>query len=301
MPCYNESKFLYEALNSIKVQDFTDYSVRIYDDCSTDTSFDIGVEFCRDDERFEIVRNKSRMGLVENFRLSLNDSNSEFFMWMGAHDLLESNYLFELVGMLDRDPRLAAAFPKIKILKPGGEVTVENWHKNLSKPLSQTQNYLQSIGAGRSRSTHLHSVFRREYIKDFGNFKWNTAAFDLVLLTRVEYFGTASNTNTSYIRRSWDESKMITHKGSGASTRYFESTNKQYGLKRLTYVPLYQMYIHDLFKLPITFKQKIGNLPVLIYLVTQKFQINLISNLLIYLWDSFLFYLRKSLRRKKLS
>lgn len=296
IPCYNEASYLHEALDSIKLQNFTDYSVKIYDDCSTDDSYDIGMKFCRDDKRFEISRNESRAGLVENFRLSLNDSTSEFFMWMGAHDLLESNYLLELIGMLDCDLGLAAAFPKIKHLKPNGEVSVENSHKNWSKSLSPTQSYLQSIGAGRSRSTHLHGVFRREYIKDFGGFKWNTAAFDLVLLTRAEYFGTAYNSNTSYVRRSLDESKLIIHKGSGASSRYFASTNKQFGLKRLTYVPLYQMYINDFFKLPITFRQKIGNFPVLIYLVTRKFQINLISNLLIYFWDSVKFYSRKRLR-----
>jgi hypothetical protein len=278
------------------MQNFTDFSVRIYDDYSTDDSFDIGSEFCRGDERFKITRNESRAGLVENFRLSLNDSNSEFFMWMGAHDLLESNYLLELIEALDRDQGLAAAFPKIKYLKPDGQVSVENTRIDWRKSLSPIKNYLQSIGNGRSRSTHLHGVFRREFIRDFGDFKWNTGAFDLVLLTRAEYFGTAYNSNTSYIRRSLDESTAIAHKRSGASSRYFASSNKQYGLRRLTFVPLYQMYISDFFTLPLTFRQKIGNFPTLIYLITQKFEINLISNLLIYLWDSVSFYFRKTFR-----
>jgi glycosyltransferase involved in cell wall biosynthesis len=278
------------------VQSFKDYSVKIYDDCSTDDSFEIGNEFCRNDERFEIIQNDSRAGLVSNFRISLNDSNSEFFMWMGAHDLMESNYLLELITMLEHNKGLAAAFPKVKHLKANGEISVDDSHKDWSKSLSPTKNYLQSIGAGRSRSTHLHGVYRREFIKDFGNFKWNTAAFDLVLLTRAEYFGTAYNSNTSYVRRSLDESKILTHKGSGASYRYFAKSDKQYGLKRLTYIPLYQMYINDFFRLPITLRQKMSKLPALVFFVTQRFEINLVSNLLIYFWNSVSFNLRKSLR-----
>jgi len=153
--------------------------------------------------------------------------------------------------------------------------------------------YMSSIGEARASTARMHGIFRREFIQKSGDYLWNHSGIDHVLISRSEFYGSIYNANTSYIRRLWDTEKLKTHKNTGASYRYFDKSNKQYGLKRLTFVPLYGIYINDFLRLPLGKSKIVRNIPLLIFTVTKKFEINFINNLIIYLFDLFLFHFRK--------
>ena len=53
---YNKSKFLYKSLRSLTSQDYQNYEIILYDDCSTDNSIQIINNF----KKINLIKNKKR-------------------------------------------------------------------------------------------------------------------------------------------------------------------------------------------------------------------------------------------------
>ena len=56
---YNKDKFLKNCLNSLKKQNFKNFEVIIFDDCSTDNSLSI----IRNYSKFKLIKNKKKKNL----------------------------------------------------------------------------------------------------------------------------------------------------------------------------------------------------------------------------------------------
>ena len=162
VPTFNESAFLEETLHSIQVQTFSNFSVVVYDNCSTDETFDIARKFSKQDERFQVKKNSSNIGLLNN--------------------LIERNYLLKLEGEHKNNSHIALSIPIIKYLEPSGKISQEVFYKEKANDCTPIVNYLNSIGEGRKATAQMHGLFRLQCIKGFGEFDWNAGGFDLALL-----------------------------------------------------------------------------------------------------------------------
>ena len=72
VPVFNAEKYLEKCLNSIIRQSYKNYQVKIVDDCSTDTSYEVASTICANFENFKIYRNKRRLGALNNISKLLN-------------------------------------------------------------------------------------------------------------------------------------------------------------------------------------------------------------------------------------
>src|SRR4051812_32516281 len=66
---YNRSRLLRRAVNSVFMQDFTDYELVIIDDCSPDDTRDVVASF--QDPRIRYIRNETNVGSKEGDRAIL--------------------------------------------------------------------------------------------------------------------------------------------------------------------------------------------------------------------------------------
>ena len=66
VPIFNAEKYIQKCLNSIKNQSYKNFQVKIVDDCSTDSSFEIASEICTKYENFDIHKNSKRLGALNN-------------------------------------------------------------------------------------------------------------------------------------------------------------------------------------------------------------------------------------------
>ena len=76
VPVFNAEKYLEKCLYSIVKQSYKNFQVKVVDDCSTDSSYEIASNICKNYKNFEIYRNKRRLGALNNISklLSLNIS-----------------------------------------------------------------------------------------------------------------------------------------------------------------------------------------------------------------------------------
>ena len=93
IPGFNASKWLPQCLNSIKRQQYNNYSVTYIDDLSTDNSVEIATELITTDERYQVKANKSKKYALKNISETidnLNASHTDIIVVLDADDWLSS-------------------------------------------------------------------------------------------------------------------------------------------------------------------------------------------------------------------
>lgn len=199
IPAYNEEMYIRETLLSLKKQDIDGVKFLISDNASSDKTLEIARSLSSDDGRFELVRHSENIGAAENFIKLFQESESEYFMWLGAHDYLSENYLQEVVDLLDREKEtsMACGIPfgimDGKIFGPTKEAIYDFTQK------SPTERYLKSV-AELANCTIFHSLFRRTDLNGFSFRK--TISFDHVLISHLLWKGKLNYAQDStYFRR----------------------------------------------------------------------------------------------------
>lgn len=109
MPVYNGARFLRQAIESIRNQSFTDWTMLISDDTSTDETESIAREYANLDRRIFYIRQDKNLGLFENFGFTLGKANAPFFMWAAQDDIREKDYLATCIERLEKNPALGLA------------------------------------------------------------------------------------------------------------------------------------------------------------------------------------------------
>ena len=99
MSVYNGSAYLSQAIDSIINQTFGDFEFVIYDDASTDDSYDI--IRCYEDPRIVIRRNSENKGLTKNLSEGIFKSESAYIARMDADDIAHPDRLRRQVEYLD--------------------------------------------------------------------------------------------------------------------------------------------------------------------------------------------------------
>lgn len=150
MPCYNADKYLRKSVNSLIEQTFKNWELVIVDDGSTDRSVNVGEEISVLDNRVKIVR-KSNGGYVSArlYGLRFISENSKYLLFYDADDILHPEMLEMLVGELEKDDEVGAAYCDHRVMDEN-DVVKENgidmprftpsrfWVKKLPNEISET-------------------------------------------------------------------------------------------------------------------------------------------------------------------
>ena len=103
---YNYGHFIGEAVQSVIGQTSPCWKLVIYDNGSTDDTFDVLQPYLKD-ERVSLVVHEQNIGARNNSIYSVNDAETEFFSFLQADDYLESTFVekaLELFGKYPQSP-----------------------------------------------------------------------------------------------------------------------------------------------------------------------------------------------------
>jgi glycosyltransferase involved in cell wall biosynthesis len=103
MPVYNGARFLRSTLDHLCAQDFTEFTLAISDNASTDDTQDICTEYASRDARIHYVRHRTNVGVTANFAFVLQQAKTPYFVWAAHDDVWEPTFLSTLVDALDED------------------------------------------------------------------------------------------------------------------------------------------------------------------------------------------------------
>jgi glycosyltransferase involved in cell wall biosynthesis len=92
IPCYNQEKYINEALESVLKQTYSNWECIIIDDGSTDNSSEIIRNFILNDCRFKYIY-KTNEGVSKARNFGIECSNGSFIQFLDADDILDKRKL----------------------------------------------------------------------------------------------------------------------------------------------------------------------------------------------------------------
>ncbi len=87
LPTFNGERFIEEQIQSIQQQSFSDFSLHIFDDCSTDQTREIVTSLADNDDRIQIHCNTVRKGVVRNINDALMKIEAEIYFLADQDDV----------------------------------------------------------------------------------------------------------------------------------------------------------------------------------------------------------------------
>lgn len=100
VPCYNQARFLDEALNSVLCQSYAHWECIIVNDGSPDNTREVVEEWLKRDSRFIYIE-KENGGLSSARNRGLEIAKGNYIQFLDADDLLCCNKLQKQIQILD--------------------------------------------------------------------------------------------------------------------------------------------------------------------------------------------------------
>jgi glycosyltransferase involved in cell wall biosynthesis len=220
---YNGSAGLSAAIDSLLAQSFTDFTLHISDNASTDATQSICEEAAARDSRIIYTRQRENIGACLNFRFLLEQAKTPYFMWAAHDDSWDPTFVENNLALLKANPKATASISKVMFHKNGTPVR----HSNSTFPLEGScaenlHRYLADPGDN-SDNSRFYGVHRTERLKrsfpkisSFHCFDWLIVALTLreghylewpeVLMSRTiadpnRYARQVRNDNSSWLTR----------------------------------------------------------------------------------------------------
>lgn len=121
IPCYNCGKVIFDAINSVKEQSFSDWEIIIVDDGSTDKETIAILNQFENDKNIRLIRQDNR-GPAHARNMGISQSRGEFILPLDADDTISPYYMAEAVPILEYNPNIGIVYCRAKkIGKETGE------------------------------------------------------------------------------------------------------------------------------------------------------------------------------------
>jgi O-antigen biosynthesis protein len=158
IPAFNEERHIGEAIESALAQNA---NVLICDNSSSDGTRAICEAFAGRYECVTYVRHAGNFGAYENFKFGMDWAQTEFFMWLGAHDVLPPDYVSLLQSALLDRPDAVHAFGAVRYIDPESRF-VRSYNYEFGRALGSPSpcRRLVTIARYLSDCSFVHGLFR---------------------------------------------------------------------------------------------------------------------------------------------
>lgn len=100
IPCYNQAKYISDAIESLKAQLYQEWECIIVNDGSTDNSEDVILDCIKDNKRFKYIKQENLgPGAARNNGAKL--AKGEYMTMLDSDDIIGKDYLEKAVSYLD--------------------------------------------------------------------------------------------------------------------------------------------------------------------------------------------------------
>lgn len=187
---YNHAKYLRESINSVLNQTFTDFELIIWDDGSTDESWDIIRSFS--DPRIQSYRSQTQ-NVVRNIISGIELTQSQYIAIHHSDDVWESDKLEKQVNFLDTNPDVGAVFTKVNFINEDGSLLNDEKHpyyEVFEQPNQTRYEWLNRFFYSGNVLCHPSVLIRRVCYEECGMYRYGLAQlpdFDMWVRLCLKY------------------------------------------------------------------------------------------------------------------
>src|SRR5215218_5649179 len=121
IPCYNQARFLGEAIRSVLCQGYTDLEIIVVDDGSEDGTEEVASGYAKEDPRVRLIRQENR-GLSAARNRGLAEASGEYVVFLDSDDRLLAKALEVGVRELESHPECAFVSGHYRPISAQGDV-----------------------------------------------------------------------------------------------------------------------------------------------------------------------------------
>jgi glycosyltransferase involved in cell wall biosynthesis len=122
MPVCNDENFIEQAIESLLSQTFSDFTLIISDNASTDNTSIICKQFADKDPRVVYTRRPINIGALQNFAFVLKAAKSKYFMWAASDDFWDHDFIENSVNALETNQDSVMAFCPYALVDDAGKI-----------------------------------------------------------------------------------------------------------------------------------------------------------------------------------
>lgn len=167
IPVYNEEKFVAETVMSALNQTYKNIKIIISDNCSTDQTFEILQELVSGLEHVTLISQEKNISASPNFSFVRNKANTEYFCWLGGHDLMQPTFIEKAINIFLNNEDVSLVYPMAEMIDEMGlpmniaadsdiDTTQLN---NIDGPLKVVKNL--------HFCTAIHGLFKSDILKSY--------------------------------------------------------------------------------------------------------------------------------------
>lgn len=120
IPMYNAEKFIGECIDSARRQEYRNWEMFVVDNCSTDKSRDIVLEYAKNDFRIKLISLESNSGSPARPRnIGIKNANGKYVALLDADDLWLERKLSKQVAFLEQHEDTFLLYSRYQIWKNG--------------------------------------------------------------------------------------------------------------------------------------------------------------------------------------
>lgn len=167
IPVYNEEKYIAETLLSAVNQSYKDIKIVVSDNASTDNTLTIVKELAVLHPNVEIVAQSTNIGAMKNFVYVMENAETEFFCWLGGHDIMHIDYIQKAIEAYQNHADISLAYPESQVIDEKGNLQAIFPNSSIdTSSLTLTSGalkVLKNLGA----CTAIHGLFRTKELQKY--------------------------------------------------------------------------------------------------------------------------------------
>ena len=182
---YNHAKYLRHAIESALSQTFSDFELIIWDDASTDESWEIINSY--QDARIRAFRNPANVHRG-NINRGLEQAQGEYIAIHHSDDIWEPEKLEKQVAFLDAHPGIGAVFSDVLAIDEQGEVLSAQFHLYqtiFAQPNRSRHEWLNYFFYQGNALCHPSVLIRKQCYSDCGAYRSGFSAADYDMWVRL--------------------------------------------------------------------------------------------------------------------
>lgn len=159
IPTYNRSALLKISLDSVLSQTYSNFTVLVLDNASSDNTKDVVNSFS--DPRIRYIRNDQNIGQMENWNLAIALNQSPFLCILQDDDLLRTGFLEASLESLENNPSAAFSYTLVDYIDGDGKRLRVQEEPDVSPGLLDGAQFLHLIAKGCPCTIAASSVLMR--------------------------------------------------------------------------------------------------------------------------------------------
>jgi glycosyltransferase involved in cell wall biosynthesis len=163
MPCYNASRWMEEAVDSVLAQSFRNFELILVNDGSTDKTWDIIESYCKKDGRVVAI-SKNNTGLADTLNAGISKARGVWIARLDADDLSEPDRLEKQLIYVHAHPEVVLlGLGFVEIDESGNTIKNHHYptsHNSLVRHLERLQRFFP----------HSSAFFRRDIVLKAGGY-----------------------------------------------------------------------------------------------------------------------------------